>query len=112
MMTRSELLRIMAALAVRRPRRVSWLASGDRAMRVYVAGSERSRRRSQLCYGCDHHDDHRAFSRSASASSHPPPPLGENPLLRPGLALAEANVQHSGESDDGILTAAEAAQLD
>jgi hypothetical protein len=32
----------------------------------------------------------------------PPPPLGENPLLRPGLALAEANVQHSGESDDGI----------
>jgi len=39
-------------------------------------------------------------------------PLGENPLLRSGLALAGANARHSGATDDGILTAAEAAQLD
>jgi CHAT domain-containing protein/Tfp pilus assembly protein PilF len=42
----------------------------------------------------------------------PPLPRGENPLLRSGLALAGANRRHSGDSDDGILTAAEAAQLD
>lgn len=39
-------------------------------------------------------------------------PLGENPMLRSGLALAGANARHSGATDDGILTAAEAAQLD
>jgi CHAT domain-containing protein/Tfp pilus assembly protein PilF len=39
-------------------------------------------------------------------------PLGENPLLRSGLALAGANARHSGANDDGILTAAELAQLD
>jgi CHAT domain-containing protein len=36
----------------------------------------------------------------------------ENPLLRSGLALADANSRHSGVSDDGILTALEVAQLD
>jgi CHAT domain-containing protein len=41
-----------------------------------------------------------------------PLPLRENPLLRSGLALAGANARHSGATDDGILTAAEAAQLD
>lgn len=39
-------------------------------------------------------------------------PSGENPLLRSGLALAGANARHSGATDDGILTAAEMAQLD
>jgi CHAT domain-containing protein/Tfp pilus assembly protein PilF len=38
-------------------------------------------------------------------------PLGENPLLRSGIALAGANARRSGK-DDGILTALEMAQLD
>jgi CHAT domain-containing protein len=38
--------------------------------------------------------------------------VGENPLLRSGIALAGANQRRSGTSDDGILTALEAAQLD
>jgi CHAT domain-containing protein/tetratricopeptide (TPR) repeat protein len=38
--------------------------------------------------------------------------LGENPLLRSGLALAGANARRSGDSDDGILTAVEVARLD
>ena len=41
-----------------------------------------------------------------------PLPLGENPLLRSGLALAGANQRRSGTNDDGILTAAEVAQMD
>ncbi|MCA9470186.1 MAG: CHAT domain-containing protein, partial [Nitrospira sp.] len=48
-----------------------------------------------------------------SLGSTPAPlPLNENPLLRSGLALAGANVRESGKQDDGILTAAEVAQLD
>jgi CHAT domain-containing protein len=39
-------------------------------------------------------------------------PLEENPLLRSGLALAGANLRRSGEQEDGILTAAEVAQMD
>ena len=39
------------------------------------------------------------------------PLLNENPLLRSGLALANANRLESGE-DDGVLTAMEAANLD
>jgi CHAT domain-containing protein len=39
-------------------------------------------------------------------------PRGENPLLRSGIALAGANKRRSGNSEDGILTAMEAAQLD
>jgi CHAT domain-containing protein len=41
-----------------------------------------------------------------------PVPLGENPLLPSGLALEGANSSQSGEHDDGILTAAEVAQMD
>jgi CHAT domain-containing protein len=39
------------------------------------------------------------------------PQLGENPMLRSGLAFAGANVLRSGD-DDGVLTAFEAAALD
>ena len=42
----------------------------------------------------------------------PPLLLGENPLLRSGLALAGANIRRSGTNDDGILTALEVAQMD
>lgn len=50
--------------------------------------------------------------RPVGFRSEMPLALGENPLLRSGLALAGANARRSGASDDGILTAAEAAQLD
>jgi CHAT domain-containing protein len=51
--------------------------------------------------------------RSASFSHDKTPvPVGENPLLRSGLALAGANLRRSGDQDDGILTAAEVAQMD
>jgi hypothetical protein len=52
------------------------------------------------------------FLRPVSFSAETPtPPLGDNPLLRSGLALAGINVRRSGESDDGFLAAAEAAEL-
>ena len=38
--------------------------------------------------------------------------VGENPLLRSGLALAGVNQHQSGEGEDGVLTALEAAGLD
>jgi CHAT domain-containing protein/uncharacterized protein HemY len=38
--------------------------------------------------------------------------LGENPLLRSGIALAGANERRSGTNDDGILTALEVSHLD
>jgi CHAT domain-containing protein len=47
---------------------------------------------------------------SASGFALPPPP-GENPLLRSGIALAGANRLESG-AQDGILTALEMATLD
>jgi CHAT domain-containing protein len=46
------------------------------------------------------------------AQNQPPVLVGENPLLRSGLALAGANIRSSGTNDDGILTAFEVAQLD
>jgi CHAT domain-containing protein len=42
---------------------------------------------------------------------HPPPAMGENPLLRSGLALAGANQRDEG-AEDGILTSLEMAGLD
>jgi CHAT domain-containing protein len=54
-----------------------------------------------------------AAARTAAFSQDQVPvPVGENPLLRSGLALAGANGRRSGEHDDGILTAAEVAQMD
>ena len=50
---------------------------------------------------------HLASSGNANES-----PLPENTLLRSGLALSGANLLRSGQNDDGILTAAEVAQLD
>jgi CHAT domain-containing protein/lipopolysaccharide biosynthesis regulator YciM len=41
-----------------------------------------------------------------------PMSLGENPLLRSGIALAGANERRSGDADDGILTALEVTQFD
>ncbi|MBI3796167.1 MAG: CHAT domain-containing protein [Deltaproteobacteria bacterium] len=48
---------------------------------------------------------------SAGSLGHAMPPRWENPLLRSGLALAGANQQGDG-SEDGMLTALEAAGLD
>lgn len=53
-----------------------------------------------------------ALKQVGFSQDRDPVPLGENPLLRSGLALAGANQRRSGEKDDGILTAAEVAQMD
>jgi CHAT domain-containing protein len=53
-----------------------------------------------------------ALKPAGFSEDQPHVPLGENPLLRSGLALAGANARRSGEHDDGILTAAEVAQMD
>jgi hypothetical protein len=47
----------------------------------------------------------------ASSTLFPPPAMGENPLLRSGLALAGANQRDEG-AEDGFLTALEMAGLD
>lgn len=51
-------------------------------------------------------------SDEGADASQPRPGVGENPLLRSGLALAGANARRADGGEDGILTAAEAAQLD
>jgi len=57
-----------------------------------------------------------AISGAPSTPDFPQTPsratMIENPLLRSGLALAGANQRRSGDNDDGILTAAEVAQMD
>jgi CHAT domain-containing protein len=50
-------------------------------------------------------------SASGSSFLRPPLAMGENPLLRSGLALAGANQRDEG-AEDGILTALEMAGLD
>lgn len=57
-------------------------------------------------------DQDRLFKPEGFEHSGVPLPVDENPLLRSGLALAGANGRQSGKVDDGILTAAEVAQLD
>jgi hypothetical protein len=54
----------------------------------------------------------RIFDLCENVRDTPPLLFGENPLLRSGLALAGANARHSGTKDDGILKAAEVAQLE
>jgi CHAT domain-containing protein len=60
----------------------------------------------------DHEMPGAALGVESVAQDRSLPLLGENPLLRSGLALAGANLRQSGEHDDGILTAAEVAQMD
>ena len=51
-MTPSELLRIMARLGCTQAETSELVGVSDRAIRMYVVGSERSRPRSRLCCGC------------------------------------------------------------
>ncbi len=57
-------------------------------------------------------EDGRGLKLKLSAEAEADSARLENPLLRSGLALAGANQLQSGQADDGILTALEAASLD
>jgi CHAT domain-containing protein/Tfp pilus assembly protein PilF len=57
-------------------------------------------------------DNTRRLVHKTDQSIEPQVALGENPLLRSGLALAGANQRQGRDGEDGILTALEASGLD